>query len=183
MIVLSGASASGKTEVAKMLAKKYGITKMITTTTRDLRVGEVNGKDYFFVSKQQFEIMLRQDKFVEHTIYNGNFYGSTKDQIANNRCVVIDPAGLRSYINLRDNSIVTFFLDSTEDTRHQRMIERGDLEDKIKSRLIHDREAFAPSNIPKVDFHVNSETTSVEEVADEIYKIYNEEMNRRFPKK
>lgn len=183
MIVLSGASASGKTEVAKMLAKKYGITKMITTTTRDLRVGEQNGRDYFFVSKRDFEIMLRQDKFVEHTIYNGNFYGSTKDQIAPNRCVVIDPAGLRAYINLRDNSIITFFLDSTEETRHKRMIERGDLEEKIISRLAHDKEAFAPSNIPKVDFHVNSETTTVEEVADEIYKIYTAEMAKRFPNK
>lgn len=179
MIVLSGASASGKTEVAKMLAKKYGITKMITTTTRDLRVGEVDGKDYFFVTKEQFEKMLRKDKFVEHTIYNGNFYGSTKDQIAPNKCIVCDPAGLRAYINLRDESIVTFFLDSLEETRHKRMIARGDLEEKIVSRLAHDKEAFAPENIPKVDFHVNSETTTVEEVADEIYKIYNEEIARR----
>ena len=181
MIVLSGASASGKTEVAKCLAKKYGITKMITTTTRDMRVGEVNGRDYFFVDKITFEQMLRSDKFVEHTIYNGNFYGSTKDQIGPNRCVVIDPAGLRAYIALKDPHIVTFFLDSEEQTRHRRMIERGDLEDKIKSRLAHDREAFQASNIPPVDFHLNSETQSVEEVADELYRVYTKEMKRRFP--
>ena len=51
MIVLAGASASGKTEVAKLLAKKYGIVKIITTTTREKRVGEVDKRDYFFVSK------------------------------------------------------------------------------------------------------------------------------------
>ena len=179
MIVLAGASASGKTEVAKMLAKKYGITKMITTTTRDMRVGEVDGRDYFFVDKKVFECMLREDKFVEHTIYNGNFYGSTKDQIAPGRCVVVDPAGLRAYIALKDESIITFFLDSLEETRHQRMIARGDLEEKIISRLAHDKEAFNEKNIPPVDFHVNSETTSVEEVADEIYKIYTSEVEKR----
>ena len=48
MIVLSGASASGKTEAAKMLMVKYGIQKAITTTTRSMRVHEVNGKDYWF---------------------------------------------------------------------------------------------------------------------------------------
>lgn len=172
MIVLAGASASGKTEVAKMLAKKYGITKMITTTTRDMRVGEVNGRDYFFVTKEEFEGMLRDDRFIEHTIYNGNFYGSTKDQIADNRCVVVDPAGLRAYIALNNDNIVTFFLDSLEETRRKRMIARGDNEDKIISRLKHDRVAFKKEGIPPVDYHIDSETKTVEEVTDEIYRIY-----------
>lgn len=174
MIVLAGASASGKTEVAKMLAKKYGITKVITTTTRDMRVGEINGKDYFFVDKLTFEKMLQEGKFVETTVYNGNFYGSTKDQIANNRCIVVDPAGLKAYIALNDKHIITFFLDSLEETRFKRMIERGDLEEKAKNRLIHDRTAFSKDNIPQVNFHIDSETKTVEEVADEIYKIYHQ---------
>ena len=69
MIVLSGASASGKTEAAKMLMVKYGIQKAITTTTRSMRLNEVNGKDYFFVSKEVFEQMIQDDRFVEHTLY------------------------------------------------------------------------------------------------------------------
>ena len=91
MIVLAGASASGKTEVAKMLAAKYGIVKAITTTTRDMRVGEINGRDYFFVNKDQFKKMIEDGRFVEFTVYNDNLYGSTKDQIAMNKCVVVDP--------------------------------------------------------------------------------------------
>jgi guanylate kinase len=59
MIVLAGASASGKTEAAKMLAAKYGITKVITTTTRPMRVGEVHARDYFFVSKEESEYIKR----------------------------------------------------------------------------------------------------------------------------
>ena len=75
MVVLAGASASGKTEVAKVLAKTYGITKIVTTTTREKRTGEVDGVDYFFVSKEKFETMILEDKFVEYTLYNGQMYG------------------------------------------------------------------------------------------------------------
>ena len=174
MIVLAGASASGKTEVAKMLSSKYGIVKVITTTTRDMRVGEVNGRDYFFVSKEKFQEMIKEDRFVEHTIYNGNFYGSTKDQINQNKCIVVDPAGLKAYIALNNPNIYTFFLDSEEETRKKRMIMRGDKPEKIGCRIIHDREAFKATNIPPVNYHINSETKTVEEVADEIYRIYQE---------
>ena len=114
MIVLAGASASGKTEVAKVLASKYGITKIVTTTTRDKRKDEVDGVDYFFVSKEKFEQMILEDRFVEYTLYNGQMYGSTKDQIANDKCVVIDPAGLRSYIALNNKNIVTFYLEADD---------------------------------------------------------------------
>ena len=172
MIVLAGASASGKTEVAKMLSSKYGIVKVITTTTRDLRVGEVNGKDYFFVSKEKFEQMIKDGRFVEYTTYNENLYGSTKDQIAPNKCIVVDPAGLKAYIALNHPDIITFFLDSEESTREARMRLRGDKEEKIKARLAHDREAFKEENIPQVDYHIDSENNNVEQVADEIYRIY-----------
>lgn len=179
MIVLAGASASGKTEVAKMLFKKYGIVKAITTTTRDMRVGEINGKDYFFVDKNTFQAMIKDNKFVEFTHYNGNLYGSTKDQISRNKCVVVDPVGLKAYIDLHDKNIVTFFLNSTEQTRKQRMISRGDQFDKIDSRLIHDREAFKKENIPPVDYFIDSETQNVEQVADYIFEIYCSVMSKR----
>lgn len=172
MIVLSGASASGKTEVAKMLQSKYGIVKMITTTTRAMRVGEENGKDYFFVDKETFKKKIEEGAFVEYTVYNDNYYGSGKDQIANNKCVVIDPSGLKSFIALNDPNIITFFLDSLEETRFKRMLERGDKLEKAKERIINDREAFKAENIPEVDYHIDSETTSVEQVADEVYRIY-----------
>ncbi len=173
MIVLAGASASGKTEIAKLLAKKYQIKKITTTTTRPKRKGEVDGIDYFFVTPRQFEKMIHEGKFVEYTLYNGNMYGSTKDQIAKDKCVVIDPAGLRSYVGLHDDSIVTFYLEADENTRHKRMLSRGDDLEKIESRIAHDREAFKKENIVKVDYVIkNSSDDVLEDVADQIYKIY-----------
>ena len=179
MIVLAGASASGKTEVAKELAKKYGITKVITTTTRKMRQGEINGKDYFFVTKEEFELMLQEGRFVEHTLYNENLYGSTKDQIMHNRSVVIDPAGLRAYIALNDPTIVTFFLDTDEQTRFKRMLLRGDKEEDAIKRIEHDRLAFRPENIASVDFHINSQNFGIEEVTDHVYQKYMETLKKR----
>lgn len=180
MIVLAGASASGKTEVAKLLAKKYGITKVITTTTRKKRVGEKNGRDYFFVTKKTFEQMIHEGKFVEYTCYNGNLYGSTIDQIADDKCIVIDPAGLRSYTNLKGKyNIITFFLECDERTRKERMIFRGDDMDKIISRIENDRIAFKKSNICKVDHEIDSSTShTVEEVTDNIFNIYKSSINK-----
>ena len=172
MIVLSGASASGKTEAAKMLMAKYGVMKAITTTTRPMRCKEVNGKDYFFVSKEQFEKMIADDLFVEHTLYNGNYYGSTKDQIADNRSVVIDLQGLKSYSSLNDKRIVTFYLSTSEDIRYKRMLERGDSEADAHRRIENDRKIFAETEIPKVDFRIDSENKNIEQVADEVYRLY-----------
>jgi len=172
MIVLSGASASGKTEAAKMLMVKYGIQKAITTTTRPMRCNEQNGRDYFFISIPEFEQMIKDDKFVEHTLYNGNHYGSTKDQIADNRSVVIDLEGLKSYSALNNKRIVTFYLSTSEDVRFARMLERGDKKEDAIKRIENDRIIFSDENIPKVDFRIDSENKTIEQVADEIYRLY-----------
>jgi len=172
MIVLSGASASGKTEAAKMLMAKYGIQKAITTTTRPMRLNEVNGRDYFFVTKEQFDQLIKDDKFVEYTNYNGNYYGSTKDQIANDRVVVIDLEGLKSYSRLNDKRIVTFYLSTCECVRYKRMLERGDKEEDAKRRIENDRHVFDNNQIPNVDYKIDSENRSIEEVADLVYQLY-----------
>ena len=180
MIVLSGASASGKTEVAKVLAKKYGITKVITTTTRSMREGETNGKDYFFISKEEFLEKIKNKEFVEYVTYNDNYYGSTKDQVAADKCIVTEPNGLKSYIKLKrqNKNIITFFLESDEATRYERMLLRGDGKKKAIERIKGDRIAFSKENIPHVDFHIESEESSVEEVADTIYNKYQEKLNK-----
>ena len=179
MIVLAGPSASGKTEVAKYLASHFGMSKIITTTTRPMRKGEVNGKDYFFVSIEQFNSMVEEDKFVEYTVYNGNMYGSTKDQIDDNKCVVIDPIGMKAYISLNDPKIVTFYLKANEKIRYKRMIERGDSVENAKQRILNDKVAFNKKNMCEVDFKIDSENFSIEEVSELVYKKYIEKINQQ----
>ena len=179
MIVLTGASASGKTVTALDLQRRHGLVKAITTTTREKRVGETNGVEYFFISKEEFEKRLKENKFVEHSLYNGNFYGCGVDQISDNKIVVLDPNGLHSFLKLKNKNIVSFLLVADEKTRKSRMESRGDKDENIKQRIENDVVDFSLERIGKVDFVINTENYSIEEVSDLIYKLYTEKLNKK----
>ena len=114
MIILTGASASGKTVTALELQKRFGLVKAITTTTREKRVGETDGVEYFFITKEEFKKRLTENKFVEHSLYNDNFYGCGIDQIADNKIVVLDPNGLHAFNELKNRNDVIFNQDLSE---------------------------------------------------------------------
>lgn len=172
MIILVGASASGKTVTALDLEKRFGLTKAITTTTRAIRKGEINGVHYFFVTKEEFKKRLKDNKFVESSLYNNNYYGCGLDQVADDKVVVLDPNGLHSFQKLKNRNVVSFLLVCDENKRKARMIERGDEEVKIKERIENDVADFSLEKIGKVDFIINTENKSIQEVSEEIYKSY-----------
>ena len=172
MLVISGPSASGKTEVAKLLQEKYGIKKIITTTTREMRTGEVNGVDYFFISKEEFENKIKNGDFVEYMSYNGNMYGSTKDQLGTKKVIVTDLNGLESYLSLKCKGIVTFFMLTNEDIRYKRMLERGDGKKNANKRIKEDKVAFKEESIKDVNFFISNENKTLEEVTEEVYNKY-----------
>lgn len=172
MIIITGASASGKSLAAKNLELHYGFKKAITTTTRELREGEVDGVDYFFITKEEFEKRLKEGKFVEHTLYNNNYYGCGVDQVADDRVIVVDPNGLHSFLKLNKENIVTFLLTCSDEVREKRMIGRGDKKEKIEERLRNDKYDFDLAKIGKVDFVIETDKLAKEETYQTIYKLY-----------
>lgn len=178
MIILVGASASGKTEVAKNLARVYKITKVVTHTTRPMRIHEIQDVDYHFVTKEQFLALKQNDYFVETTFYNGNYYGTSKKEISDEKCLIVDPNGLRSFELLNDPRIVTFCLVSSKEVRKKRMENRGDLEENIIKRLSNDDIFFSKEAIGEVDYLIDSETASIDELTDLVYKIYKEHLSK-----
>lgn len=171
MIILVGASASGKTEIAKYLASAYGITKAITHTTRNMREGEVNGVDYFFVSKNEFLQLEANHELVESTFYNGNLYGCSKGQVADDKCIVVDPAGLEHFLALGQR-VVAFYLDADEELRYARMLSRGDNPLDAEKRLENDRLIFDESVKEKTQVIVPVAQKTVAELGDFIYHQY-----------
>ena len=172
MIILTGASASGKTVTALGLQHKYNLKKAITSTTREMRTGEVNGVDYFFYTKEEFLKRKDEGKFVETTLYNNNYYGCGKDQVSDDKVIVLDPNGVHSFKALKDKSIVTFLLTCDAKTREERMILRGDYPPMIKARLQNDVRDFDKSVIGKVEFEIDTKNKSIDEVIDTVYKLY-----------
>lgn len=177
MIILVGASASGKTEVAKELKKKYDIQKVVTHTTRTRRAQEIEDVDYHFVDTALFLKLKEENYFVETTLYNGNYYGTSRKEIADNKCLIVDPNGLHAFQALHNPHIVTFLLLASEDLRKQRMALRGDSLENIQKRIENDRISFSKENIGEIDFMIDTETLSIEEVTALVMKHYQEKLH------
>ena len=82
LIVISAPSGSGKTTIARAIMQKYpSIVFSVSATTRPIRKGEMDGKDYFFLKKEEFESKVRQGALVEWEEIYGNYYGTLKSEI------------------------------------------------------------------------------------------------------
>ena len=78
IFVLSSPSGAGKTTLVKKIAKNKNFSISISHTTRLPRPNEKNGKDYYFVSKNQFKKLIKKNEFLEHAKVFENYYGSSK---------------------------------------------------------------------------------------------------------
>ena len=115
--ILSSPSGAGKTTLVKKISKNKNFSVSVSHTTRPPRPNEKNGKDYFFVSKNKFKKLIKQNKFLEHAKVFGNYYGSSKDLVINqlkvgkNVLFDIDWQGTRQIRNQKLNyKLKTFFI-------------------------------------------------------------------------
>lgn len=81
LIVVSGFSGAGKGTIIKELRKKYDYELSISSTTRNPRKGDVDGVDYFFKTRDEFEEMIKKDKLIEWAEYVGNYYGTPREYV------------------------------------------------------------------------------------------------------
>ncbi len=179
MILLVGPSASGKTEIAKCLGRFHDIKKATTHTSRLPRDGERDGVDYYFVDDKTFEQMKEADAFVETTFYNNHYYGCSKKEVADDRCVVLDPNGIRNFLKLNDPHIVVFLLVASEETRRDRMAFRGDKKESIEERIKNDRIAFDPSRLDGIDYVIQTEGQTIEELSQKVLELYQKALQNR----
>ncbi len=81
LLVVSGPSGVGKTTIARELAGVEGIVRVMTTTTRVRRAHEVAGRDYRFLTREEFQAAIGRGEFLEHAEIGGNLYGTPKAEI------------------------------------------------------------------------------------------------------
>lgn len=172
MIVLIGASASGKTELSKILCRSYNYQKCITTTTRPIRDTEKDGVDYHFISKEDFIKMNANNEFIGVTNYNNNYYGIQKKDLLLNGILIVDPIGANYLIDENIENIFIVFIETSEELRKLRMINRGDNQEIIEKRLVSDNELFQQKKIKRIDLLINNENNSLESLANEIHESY-----------
>jgi dTMP kinase len=146
LIIIAGGSGAGKTTVEDLLAKDPNIIKAISTTTRSKRAGEIEDKDYYFVGSEEFQAKLKEGKFLEHVIYDGNYYGVEKKEIdkletqKKNVVIIVDVEGFRQikkYCLKKGYSTVSFwFQTESREKMVEHMKKRGTPEPEITRRLI-----------------------------------------------
>lgn len=132
-----GPSGSGKTSLAeKAFAPQQ---KVISYTTRAPRKGEVDGRDYYFISKKKFKQMITADQFAEYDVYDQNFYGIAKATLEAALLVddCYDPITTTGFINLQrifGDQMVPIWINISKETLIKRLEKRSSVEE-LERRL------------------------------------------------
>ncbi len=172
MLILVGPSASGKTEATKILIEKYNLKKLVTYTTRNMRVHEVNGKDYHFISKEEFMDKIKNNFFIEYVEYNGNFYGTSREDLSKDKVVILEPAGVKAYVQKAKELIKICYLRTSIEYRLKRMIARMDDPKEIEKRIQNDDLIFNKELETLADWVIDSNDISLEDLTEQIYQLY-----------
>ena len=145
LIIISSPSGAGKTTLCKLLIKKMkNINLSISYTSRNKRLNEVNGKDYYFIDKKKFQLLKKNNFFIETANNFGNYYGSPfKNVIKSQRSKEIllfdiDWKGARKIRkNYKKDDIIDFFiLPPSKSELKRRLVKRGrDNKKEINLRL------------------------------------------------
>ena len=151
---------------------------MVTTTSRKPRKGEVNGVDYNFISKKVFENRKEKNKFLESVCYNDNYYGTPKKGATNEKVLIVEPDGANSIYEHEIKDTVIILLETDEEIRKERMLERGDNLIEVIDRLEKDTDHFNKGNLRHIDFIVNTTEGTQEDLALKIYELYRHQVDQ-----
>jgi guanylate kinase len=138
MVILSSPSGAGKTTLVNLLSKNNNFEISISHTTRKPRPNESDGKDYYFVSDQEFKRLIKNEEFLEYAKVFNNYYGTTRTPVINNlnkgKNVLfdIDWQGADQIKNKNlDFKLITFFiLPPSKKILYERLSNR-DMKDKL----------------------------------------------------
>jgi len=132
LIVLSGPSGCGKTSISKIITgRNSNIIESISMTTRNIRDGEINGVDYFFISKEEFTKNITNDEFLEYAIYGDNYYGTPKENVINllkkgkDVILVIEIQGALKIKEIMEEAIFIFVLPPSIKELKKRLVDRN----------------------------------------------------------
>ena len=142
MFVISGASGVGKSTVLKQVMDGRDDLKFsVSATTRAPRPGEVDGVHYYFVTRERFEEMIRENAFLEYDAHQGNLYGTPRAQAEEKMeqgllLLDIEPMGAKQVKQSAPDAALIFIMPPSREELERRLRGRGDTsEEQIRIRL------------------------------------------------
>mgnify|MGYP001141429862 FL=1 len=176
LLVLSGPAGSGKGTVKEFLLQKEPFEFSVSKTTRAPRPGEVDGKQYSFVTREAFENLIREDGMLEYTEYCGNFYGTPKKEsletlaAGKNLLLEIDAVGGLNVKSRYPDAVLVMLLAPSFAEQEARLRGRAtETEEKIRERLAAARREIEMAR--EYDYIVYNPSGKAEAAADEICTI------------
>lgn len=132
LFVMSAPSGAGKTTIVRLLIERGTHVEMVVTaTTRDPRPGEVEGKDYYFLTEEEFRRRRDSGAFAEWAEVHGHWYGTPNDELnrrlatGNDVILQVDVQGMRNIKALRPDVVTIFVMPPSVETLEQRLARRG----------------------------------------------------------
>ena len=187
LVVVSGFAGTGKGTVMKELLGRYDSYALsISATTRNPRPGEVDGREYFFKTKEEFEHMIERDEFVEHACYVGNYYGTPKkyvqEQLAAGKDVILE-IEIQGALKIKEKfpeTLLLFLTPPSAEVLKNRLVGRGtETMEVIESRL--SRAVEEAQGIEAYDYLIIND--DLEECVEQFHKIVTNEHYRVFREK
>ena len=172
ILIITGPSGVGKNTIIDALSKKLDFNFSVSHTTRPKRVSEVNGKDYYFISNEEFQNMINNNELVEFEEYGGFAYGTSRKELNQDGLVILDLEvnGATKLLN-NNNDFIGLFIDIDDKELINRLKNRGHNAEFINKRM----ELASKQRKYKDMYHYKIENvdinTSVNEIIDIIYKL------------
>ena len=174
--VLSGFSGAGKGTIMKHLLNKYPgqYHLSISATTRPKRIGEEEGREYFFKTREEFDQMIADGEFLEHATFNGNSYGTPRSYVqklvdeGKDVLLEIEVQGALQVKKLFPDSLLLFVTPPSAQVLQERLVGRGtEEEDVIRQRLaISAKESHL---MPQYDYLIVNDV--LEDAVEEVHRI------------
>lgn len=166
LVILSGVSGAGKDTIKKELIKRMEeVESLPSFTSRNPRVGEEEGIQYHFITKEQFEEKIKNNEFYEYDLHHENYYGTSRklmnDKIQSGKIIVkdIEVNGTENLIKKlgNDTKLVTIFLKVDKEELKNRLINRGDNLSEADMQLRLGRLEYEESKIGLYDYVIKND--------------------------